>query len=102
MTVCVAWDTLSRFEAKWLKKQARIMHKFSTASLKSLVLTVLRDPQAGTPGLLSVPYSMLAGASVARLVRPALSALRDENLCIIRARGQSRLSPHFFICETGH
>ena len=26
---------------------ARIMHKFSTASPKSLVLTVLRDPQAG-------------------------------------------------------
>ena len=43
---------------------ARIMHKFSTASPKSLVLTVLR---------------------VTRLVRPAVSALRDENLCIIRA-----------------
>ena len=61
------------------------MHKFSTASPQSSVLTVLRDPQAGTPGLLSVPYSTLAGASVARLVRPALSALRHENLCIIRA-----------------
>ena len=57
------------------------MHKFSTASPKSLVLTVLHSV-----GLLSVPYSTLAGASVARLVRPALSALRDENLCIIRAR----------------
>ena len=34
---------------------------------------------------LNVPYSTLAGVSVARLVRPALSALRDENLCIIRA-----------------
>ena len=34
---------------------------------------------------LNVPYRTLAGASVARLVRPALSALRDENLCIIRA-----------------
>jgi len=157
---------------------ARIMHKFTTASPKSLVLTVLRDPQAGAPGLpsvslyryggvrgerdgvkfakrqrhdvdvhrgggatkklmpsrrhpsgwwglratsvslvvvdvpaspspcslisprkphqrtlpyllneaLNVPYSTFAGASVARLVRPALSALRDENLCIIRAR----------------
>ncbi|MEE8161789.1 MAG: hypothetical protein V3T61_09150, partial [Acidobacteriota bacterium] len=52
---------------------------------KSLVLTVLRDPQAGAPGLLSVPYSTLTGASVPRLVRSALSALRDENLCIIRA-----------------
>ena len=36
-------------------------------------------------GLLSVPDSTLAGASVARLVRPALSAFRDENLCINRA-----------------
>ena len=61
---------------------ARIMHKFSTASPQSSVLTVLRSF-----GLLSVPYSTLAGASVARLVRPAPSALRDENLCIIRARG---------------
>ncbi len=68
-----------------LQRLARIMHKFSTASPKSLVLTVLRDPQAGAPGLLSVPYSTLAGASVTRLVRSALSALRDENLCIIRA-----------------
>ena len=65
---------------------ARIMHKFSAASPQSSVLTVLRDPQAGAPGLLSVPYSTLAGASVARLVSPALSALRDENLCIIRAK----------------
>ncbi len=58
------------------------MHKFSTASPKSLVLTVLR-----LVGLLSVPYSTLAGTSVARLVRPALSALRDENLYIIQAKG---------------
>ncbi len=36
-------------------------------------------------GLLNVPYSTFAGASVARLVRSALSALRDKNLCIIRA-----------------
>ena len=64
-----------------LAKPARIMHKFSTASQKSLVLTVLRSV-----GLLSVPYSTLAVASVARFVRPALSALRDENLCIIWAR----------------
>ena len=34
---------------------------------------------------LNVPYSTLASASVARLASPALSALRDENLCIIRA-----------------
>ncbi len=56
------------------------MHKFSIASLKSLVLTVLHDPQAGTPGLLSVSYSTLAGAEIARLVRPAISVLHDENL----------------------
>ena len=41
-------------------------------------------------GLLSVPYSMLAGAwgtrcGSARLVTPALSPFRDENLCTIRA-----------------
>ena len=47
---------------------ARIMHKFSAASPQSSVLTVLRDPQAGAPGLLSVPYSTQAGASVARLL----------------------------------
>jgi len=61
------------------------MHKFSTASLKSLVLIVLRSV-----GLLSVPESTLARTwgtrkRVTRLVRPALSALRDENLRILRA-----------------
>jgi len=56
------------------------MHKFSTASPKLLVLTVLRSV-----GLLSVPESTLAWTSVARLVRPALSVLRDENLYILRA-----------------
>ncbi len=61
---------------------ARIMHKFSAASPLSSVLTVLRSF-----GLPSVPYSTLVGASVARLARPALSSLRDENLCIIRASG---------------
>jgi len=30
------------------------MHKFSTAVTKSSVLTALRDPQAGAPGLLNV------------------------------------------------
>jgi hypothetical protein len=59
------------------------MHKFSTASPKPSVLTVLRSV-----GLLSVPYSTLAGVWVARLVNPALSALRDENLCIIRAKSE--------------
>jgi hypothetical protein len=62
------------------------MHKFSTVSAKPSALPVLRDPQAGAPGLLKVPYSTFAGASVARLVRPAFSPLRDENLCIIPAR----------------
>jgi len=58
------------------------MHKFSTAAPKSSALTTFRSV-----GLLNVPYSTFAGASVARLVRSALSALRDENLCIIRASG---------------
>jgi len=60
------------------------MHKFSTASTKSSVvlcaLTALHSV-----GLLNVPYSTFAGASVARLVRSSLSSLRDKNLCIIRA-----------------
>ena len=38
------------------------------------------------PVLRSVGHSTFAGASVARLVRSALSSLRDKNLCIIRAR----------------
>ena len=42
-------------------------------------------PVLRSAGRLSVPYSTLAGASVARLVKPALSALRDKNLCILRA-----------------
>ena len=29
-------------------------------------IKLLRDPQAGAPGLLNVPYSTFAGASVAR------------------------------------
>ena len=62
-----------------------MMHQFSPASPKSLVLTVLRSF-----GLLSAPSRSLAGTwgtrkRVTRLVRPALAALRDENLCIIRA-----------------
>ncbi len=70
--------------------QARIMHKFSTAATKSSALPVLRDPQAGTPQLLNVLKSTFAGADpwrvpLARLVRSALSSLRDKNLCIIRA-----------------
>jgi hypothetical protein len=57
------------------------MHKFSTAATKSSALPALHSI-----GLLNVLKSTFAGASVVRLVRPALSALRDENLCIIRAR----------------
>ena len=70
------------------------MHKFSTASPQSSALTVLRSV-----GLLSVPYSTLAGGlgyplagrralSVRRFLHFAqmkAAALRDENLCIIRA-----------------
>jgi len=59
---------------------ARIMHKFSAASQQSSVLTVLRSV-----GLLSVPYSTLAGAwgtrkRVVRLIMPALPPLRDEKV----------------------
>ena len=56
------------------------MHKFSTAAAKPSVLPALRSVD-----LLNVLYSTFAGASIARLVRPALSPLRDKNLCIIRA-----------------
>ena len=34
--------------------------------LRRAAPTALRDPQAGAPGLLNVPYSTFAGASVAR------------------------------------
>ena len=66
------------------------MHKFSTVSPKPSALTALRDPQAGAPGLLDVPYSMPAvpdpqAGAPAPLVRTAFSAPRYENLCIIRA-----------------
>jgi len=64
-----------------LRLLARIMHKFSTAVAKSSVLPALRSV-----GLLNVLDSTFAGTSVARLVRPALSPLRDKNLCIIRAQ----------------
>ncbi len=56
------------------------MHKFSTAATKSPTLPALR-----LVGLLNVPYSTFAGASVARLVRSSLSSPRDKNLCIVRA-----------------
>ena len=59
---------------------ARIMHKFSTAATKSSALTALHSV-----GLLNVLKSTFAGTSVARLVRSALSSLRDKNLCINRA-----------------
>ncbi len=58
------------------------MHKFSTAGTKSSALPVLPSV-----GLLNVPQRVrLRGPSVVRLVRSALSSLRDKNLCIIRAR----------------
>ena len=61
------------------------MHKFSTAATKSSV--VLYAPTAfRSVSLLNVPYSTFAGASLASLVRSALSSLRDKNLCINRAR----------------
>ncbi len=61
------------------------MHKVFTAATKSsdvlYALTAFHSV-----GLLNVLKSTFAGASVARLVRSALSSLRDKNLCIIRAR----------------
>ena len=65
------------------------MHKFSTAATKSSALTVLRSLM-----LLAVPYSTPAVPSLARLVRSALSSLRDENLCIIRARSIQSMCIH--------
>ena len=53
----------------------RISHIDSTASVESSALTALRSV-----GLLSVPYSTLAGPSVARLVRSALPPLRHESV----------------------
>jgi len=70
------------------------MHKFSTAATISSALPALHDPQAGTPRLLNVLKSTFAGVDphkrvpLVRLVRPALSPLRDKNLCIIRASRQ--------------
>ncbi len=63
------------------------MHKFSTAVPKLSALTV--RPASGYPlvGLLNVLQGVrLRGPTIARLVRSTLSSLRDENLCIIRAR----------------
>ena len=52
----------------------RISHTQSIAAADMTASTVFRDPQkAGTPGLLNVPYSTFAGASVARLVSTAIS-----------------------------
>ncbi len=78
------------------------MHKFSTVAPKPSALTALRDPQAGAPMLLDVPYSTPAvpdpqAGAPARLVRTAFSAPRYENLCIIRA---SVLS-HEYHCADG-
>ena len=68
------------------------MHKFSTAATKSSALPVLRSV-----GLLNVPYSTFAGASIARLARSSLSSLRYKNLCIVQAwdrlRGRNELAP---------
>ncbi len=62
---------------------ARIMHKFSTASPKSLGLTVLRLRR---PPQRTLQYAFGGlGRAWRNALRPALSPLRDENLCIIRA-----------------
>ncbi len=67
-------------------KLARIMNKFSTAATKSSALAAFHSV-----GLLNVLKSTFAGASVVSLVRSAPSSLRDENLCIIRAKKEDRL-----------
>ncbi len=69
------------------------MHKFSTAPTKSSAVRCA-PPALHSVGLLNVPYSTFAGASVARLVRSALSSLRDENLCIIRAKSIQSMCIH--------
>ncbi len=70
---------------------ARIMHQFSTAAPQSSVLTALRDPHSGTPGLLKRTLKCACGGllSLAECtIRPALLPLRHENLCIIRASAE--------------
>ncbi len=70
---------------------ARTMHKFSTAAAKSSVLPALRDPLARVPPASSTyptvrlrgPPSRVAQRTQAGAFTPPL---RDENLCIIRAR----------------
>ena len=60
---------------------AGMIHRFSTAATKSTGLAVLRSV-----GLLNVLQRVrLRWPPVARLVRPALSPLRDENLRMIPA-----------------
>ncbi len=56
------FPALPAIDLSWFfRRFARIMHKFSTAATKSSTLTALR-----LVGLLNVPYSTFAGASVAR------------------------------------
>jgi hypothetical protein len=68
-----------------------MMHEFSIAVPPAFVLTELRDPQAGATGLFKVLDSPLEETEGGRglrpqIIRPALSPLRHENLCIIPAR----------------
>ena len=63
------------------------MHKFSTAPTKSSGVRCA-PPALHSVGLLNVPYSTFAGASVVRGETHSgrrFRRLRDENLCIIRA-----------------
>ena len=72
--------------------EARIMHKFSTAATKTSVVlcapTVLRDPQAGAPGLLNVLQRVRLRGPLSRVAQRTQVgvSLRYENLCIIRAK----------------
>ena len=75
------------------------MHKVSTASAKPSALIAL--PSFGLRGVLheyacgGLGRAQLgaAGFSLAALVRPALSPLRYDTLCIIRAWPGGRLQP---------
>ncbi len=66
------------------------MHNFSTAAANSYGLPTLRDPQAGTPGLLNVPYSTFAGTSV---VHGATHSGRRFHPFVTRIYAQSGLEP---------
>ncbi len=74
---------------------ARISHTQSTAAADLAASTALRDPQAVAPGLLNVPYSTFAGASVARLVSTAISTPSLRSGVRIAGLGLCHRKEHF-------